>query len=160
MGWGGEWAHFHLPLYPLYALVNRKVAIGNFPRHCSCSFDSIWLKLYQNGVPRNCLFLLGASLLKWKMMFVVTHLKRLSFPQRIGLYMHFKLNPKRWIRWFKSYHPLNSYLALNSKTVGLSSFIASSFTYILEKTLKKVFKCSAWIHCTAWWLGISFWCMH
>ena len=63
--WGGEWALFHLPLYPLYALVSRKVAIGNFPRHCSCSFDSIWLKLCQNGVPRNCLFsLLGASRLK------------------------------------------------------------------------------------------------
>ena len=130
MGWGGEWAHFHLPLYPLYALVNRKVAIGNFPRHCSCSFDSIWLKLCQNGAPRNCLFLLGASLLKWKMMFVVTHPKRLSFPQRIGLLYAPQIEPKKVDPLIQKLSPL--FGTYNSKNVGISmavafKFIASSF---------------------------------
>ena len=157
MGWGGEWAHFHLPLYPLYALVNRKVAIGNFPRHCSCSFDSIWLKPWQNWGSKKLSFSLGSESPQMKND-VCSNSSETTL-----------LSPKNrpficisnWTQKGGSVDPKVITLIWHLLLENCGDFYdCGCQVYILEKTLKKVFKCSAWIICTAWWIGISFWCMH
>ena len=130
MGWGGEWAHFHLPLYPLYALVNRKVAIGNFPRHCSCSFDSIWLKPWQNWGSKKLSFSLGSESPQMKNDVCSNSSETTLLSSKNRPLYALQIEPKKVDPLIQKLSPL--FGTYNSKTVGISmavafKFIASSF---------------------------------